>query len=73
MNVQLLGDTEDGACQCPVITTIAPAASRMTMVRMNVAKSELTFSIPTLAKIAVSAAKPADSNAQSCQLAIGFI
>ena len=30
------------------------------MVRMKVAKSELTFSIPTFAKIAVSAAKIAD-------------
>jgi hypothetical protein len=36
----------------------------MTMVRMNVAKSELTFSTPILAKIAVKAAKAADSNAQ---------
>ncbi|WP_312948964.1 hypothetical protein [Agrobacterium sp.] len=35
----------------------------MTMVRMNVAKSELTFSTPILAKIAVKAAKAADSNA----------
>ena len=39
------------------------------MVRMNVAKSELTFSMPTLAKIAVSAAKPADSSAQNGQAA----
>src|SRR5882672_4830033 len=34
---------------------------------MKVARSELTFSTPTLAKIAVSAAKIADSTAQSCQ------
>src|SRR6266480_4561129 len=39
----------------------------MTMVRMNVAKSEFTFSTPTLAKMAVSAANPADRTAQSCQ------
>src|SRR3546814_19778178 len=38
----------------------------MTMVRMKVAKSELTFSTPILPKIAASAAKPADSRAQSC-------
>lgn len=33
---------------------------------MKVAKSESTFSTPTLAKIAVSAAKAAESSAQSC-------
>ncbi len=38
----------------------------MTIVRMNVAKSELTFSTPTFAKIAVSAANVADRTAQSC-------
>jgi hypothetical protein len=36
------------------------------MVRINVARSGLMFSTPTLAKIAVSAAKTADSSAQSC-------
>ena len=36
------------------------------MVRMKVAKSEPTFSTPTLAKIAVSAANAADSRAHSC-------
>ena len=35
--------------------------------RMKVAKSEPTCSMPTLAKIAVSAAKPADRTAQNCQ------
>ena len=39
----------------------------MTAVRMKVAKSELTFSTPILAKMAVSAAKAADSSAQSYQ------
>ena len=38
-----------------------------TMVRMKVARSELTFSTPTFAKIAVSAANTADSTAQNCQ------
>jgi hypothetical protein len=37
------------------------------MVRMKVAKSELTFSTPTFAKIAVSAAKIADGTAHACQ------
>ena len=40
---------------------------RITIVLKKVAKSELTFSIPIFAKIAVSAAKIADSNAQNCQ------
>src|SRR5262245_14172383 len=39
----------------------------MTMVRMKVAKSALTFSTPTLAKIAVRAANTADATAQNCQ------
>ena len=38
-----------------------------TMVRMKVARSELMFSTPTLAKMAVSAAKTADITAQNCQ------
>jgi hypothetical protein len=33
---------------------------------MKVAKSELIFSIPTLAKMAVNAAKPAENAAQAC-------
>ncbi len=52
----------------PVIVTIAAAAPRITTVRTNVAKSELTFSMPTLAKIAVSAANTAERSAQLCQL-----
>jgi hypothetical protein len=39
---------------------------RMTMVRMKVAKSELMFSTPTFAKIAVNAANTADMTAQNC-------
>jgi len=38
----------------------------MTTVRISVAKSELTFSTPTLAKMAVSAAKAAERTAQNC-------
>ncbi len=37
------------------------------MVRMKVARSGLMFSTPTFAKIAVKAAKQADSSAQVCQ------
>jgi hypothetical protein len=36
-------------------------------VRMKVARSELMFSTPTFAKIAVNAAKTADASAQNCQ------
>src|SRR5665647_3946100 len=43
------------------------SVTRMTMVRIKVAKSELMFSTPILAKIAVSAAKTADKTAQACQ------
>jgi hypothetical protein len=42
------------------------------MVRMKVAKSELTFSMPILAKIAVSAAKAADNSAQNGQESMTF-
>lgn len=44
-----------------------PAAIMIIIVRKKVAKSELTFSIPTLANIAVNAAKPAESSAQNVQ------
>ena len=42
----------------------------MTTVRMKVAKSALTFSTPTFAKIAVRAANTADSTAQSCHVEV---
>src|SRR6266487_5678701 len=60
-------DTVLGDCHWPVPTRIAPSAHRITMVRTNVAKSEFTFSTPIFAKMAVSAANPADRTAQSCQ------
>ena len=43
-----------------------PSTSRITIVRMNVAKSEFTSSTPTFAKIAVNAANVAESSAQNC-------
>lgn len=46
---------------------IAPSTSKMTTVLISVAKSELMVSMPTLAKIAVSAANVADSMAQNFQ------
>ena len=52
----------DGCCQFPVATTINAANIRMIMVRIKVAKSEFTFSIPIFAKMAVSAAKAAESS-----------
>ena len=47
----------------------------MTQVRMKVARSELMCATPTLAKMAVSAAKIAESTAHSCQLenAVAFV
>jgi hypothetical protein len=39
----------------------------MMMVRIKVAKSELTLSIPTFANMAVSAANAAEPMAQNCQ------
>src|SRR3954465_11274067 len=54
-------------CHWPVPRRMAPSASRITMVRMRVARSELTFSTPILAKMAVRAANAAESSAQSCQ------
>src|SRR5205807_1001825 len=60
-------DTDAGDCQWPVAKSSPIVTNRITIVRMKVAKSELTFSTPTFAKIAVSAAKPAESNAQTCQ------
>jgi hypothetical protein len=41
-----------------------PSTTRITMVRMKVAKSELICSMPILAKMAVKAAKTAESRAQ---------
>src|SRR6266702_5934134 len=60
-------ETVSGDCHWPVPARIAPSAHRITMVLTNVAKSELTFSMPTFAKMAVSAANPAERTAQSCQ------
>src|ERR1700704_4380023 len=53
---------------CPVVTTIAVNISRITTVRISVATSGAIFSTPTFAKMAVSAAKPADRNAQINQV-----
>src|SRR5882757_3886859 len=67
-NNHVFADTMDGCCQFPDAWTISAATSRMTMVRINVAKSELTFSIPIFAKMAVRAANPAESSAQNTQV-----
>ena len=55
-----------GGCHCPVPSRIPPSTIRITTVLMKVAKSESIFSMPILAKMAVSAAKAADSKAQNC-------
>src|SRR5882757_8222943 len=66
-NNHVFADTLDGCCQFPDAWTISAATSKMTMVRINVAKSELTFSMPIFAKMAVRAANPAESSAQNTQ------
>ena len=52
-------------CCAPVRNTIPQAMTSTTTVRIAVARFELTPSIPTLAKIVVSAAKQAESNAKT--------
>jgi hypothetical protein len=47
---------------------MAQARANITMVRMAVARLELTFSKPTLARIDVSAAKIADKSAKKAHI-----
>src|SRR5271170_4051097 len=58
---------EPGGCHWPVAATIPASTTTTTIVRIKVARSELMFSTPIFAKIAVSAAKTADNTAQNCQ------
>ena len=51
----------------PSSDSIAASTTMMTIVRKNVARSELIPATPTLAKIAVSAANTADIAAQNGQ------
>src|SRR3954447_2441930 len=64
--LQVFGDTAFGATNWPVANSRNAKLIRTTMVRMNVARSGLMFSTPTLAKIAISAANTADSSAHVC-------
>jgi len=50
---------------------IDASTTRMTTVRINVARSELMLATPILAKIAVSAANTADIRAQMIQVECG--
>jgi hypothetical protein len=60
---------KDPICfQVPWNKTIPQAKIKITIVLMAVAKLESTFLMPILAKIAVRAAKNADSNAGKSQL-----
>src|SRR5689334_6296404 len=61
-------DRERRLLHFPAYQTKAVKAKTMITVRMSVAKSESMPSIPTLAKMAVSAAKHAESTAQKNQL-----
>lgn len=64
---QLFRIIQDGlAAIAPGYETDMPAFDGMTMVRMDVAKSELTPSMPNLANIAVIAANTGDRSAHSC-------
>ena len=66
--------TLPSGCQAPVPATIAASTARMMTVRIRVAKSELIFSTPSLPKMAVRAAKTADSAAQTGQVSkVDFI
>src|SRR5208337_2923981 len=56
-------DSLAGRCHSSRAQTIAAATSKTTMVRKNVARSELISDTATLPKIAVSAAKKADPTA----------
>ena len=55
-----------GGWNCLVAARKAARQTRIMIVRMKVAKSALTFATPILAKIAVRAAKMADSTAHAC-------
>jgi hypothetical protein len=55
------------AWNCPVTAKKKSKVTMTTTVRMKLARSELTFSTPILAKIAVSAANTADGTAPVCQ------
>jgi hypothetical protein len=59
------------ARHCPVPTTTLVSTSKITTVRTKMAKSELAFSLPILAKMAVRAANPADRPSQNRQEASG--
>lgn len=61
--IQLLVDSSETALASPLANTISQMITKTTTVRMAVARLELTFSTPILAKTAVSAANSAENNA----------
>src|SRR4029077_6211464 len=65
--IQLLVEIGPNRLNWPVANRISARLNSTTTVRIRGARSELMSSTPILAKIAVSAAKAADSNAQSSQ------
>ena len=64
---------ESGACHWPVTLTMPTSVTKITTIRMSVARSALIAETPTLPKIAVSAAKAADSKAYESQEAVPVI
>src|SRR6266567_2037080 len=65
--IQLFVEIGPGWLNWPVANRISERLISTMTVRMKVARSGLMSSTPTLAKIAVSAAKTAESTAQICQ------
>ncbi|MNU08511.1 hypothetical protein D3C72_2545900 [compost metagenome] len=55
------------ACHWPKLITMARLSSRMIAVRISVAMSDPTCSMPLLANTAGRAAKTASRKAQNCQ------
>ena len=66
-NNKVLEESESGLLHFPVKYTNGASTAKIMTVRISVARSESTPRIPILAKIAVSAAKHAESSAHNSQ------
>ncbi len=71
-NTSVFADSSNGFAHLPASHTNNASGTISTMVRISVARSESTFWMPILAKIAVSAANNAESNAQKSQPAVSI-
>jgi len=70
MNVAPASEIPPDPCHSFRAVTTMAVSSRITTVRRNVARSELTSATPSLPKMAVRAAKNADPTASTFQFAI---